>query len=71
MLVTEYNNIGTAITNDNTQVSNDQLQVNLIQSNLSQQLSQADAAIAVLQEQNTYYTSLFQTENANKTAGLD
>ena len=44
--------------------------MNLIQANLSQQLSQADAAIAVLQQQNTFYTNLFQTENANNIAGL-
>jgi hypothetical protein len=44
--------------------------VNLLQTNLQQQLSAADAAIAVLQEQSSYYTDLFQTENANKIAGL-
>jgi flagellar capping protein FliD len=71
MLTTEFSNIGDGITNDENQISNDQTQVNTIQTNLSAQLSAADAAIAVLQEQNQYYTNLFQTENANNIAGLD
>jgi flagellar hook-associated protein 2 len=71
MLATEYANIGNEITDDNSQISDDQNEVNIIQTNLQQQLSAADAAIAVLQEQTTYYTNLFQTENANNMAGLE
>jgi flagellar hook-associated protein 2 len=71
MLVTQYASVGTEVTADQNEIADDQTQVNLIQSNLSQQLSAADAAIAVLQEQNSYYTNLFQTENANNIAGLD
>jgi flagellar hook-associated protein 2 len=71
MLTTQYNNLSSEVTGDEAQLSNDQTRVNLIQTNLQQQLSQADAAIATLQEQNTYYTNLFQTENANNMAGLD
>ena len=41
-----------------------------MQTALQAQLSAADAAIAVMQEQSTYYTNLFQTENANNMAGL-
>jgi flagellar capping protein FliD len=70
MLATEYNNISSEISSDNTQVTNDQAEVNLIQTNLTQQLSAADAAIAVLQEQSTYLSTLNQTENANNIAGL-
>ena len=70
MLTTEFNNIEDEITNDDNQISNDQTEVNTIQTNLTSQLSAADAAIAVLQEQSTYYTNLFQTENANNIAGL-
>jgi flagellar hook-associated protein 2 len=69
-LADEYNNVGNEITSDQSKISDDQTRVNLIQANLSQQLSQADAAIAVLQQQNTFYTNLFQTENANNIAGL-
>jgi flagellar hook-associated protein 2 len=71
MLVTQYASVGTQITSDQSEISDDQTQVNLIQTNLQQQLSAADAAIAVLQEQNSFYTNLFQTENANNIAGLD
>jgi flagellar hook-associated protein 2 len=71
MLVTQYASVETEVTNDQSQISDDQTKVNLIQTNLQQQLSAADAAISVLQEQNTYYSNLFQTENANKIAGLD
>jgi flagellar hook-associated protein 2 len=71
MLTTEFSNIVDGITNDNNQISNDQTRVNTIQANLQAQLSAADAAISVLQEQNQYYTNLFQTENANNIAGLD
>jgi flagellar hook-associated protein 2 len=62
--------LGSEITSDQNIISDDQTQVSNLQTNLQEQLSQADAAIAVLQEQNTYYTNLFQTENANKMAGL-
>ncbi|HEX3745135.1 MAG TPA: flagellar filament capping protein FliD [Bryobacteraceae bacterium] len=70
ILATEYNNLNSQIDNYNTSIANDQATVNLLQTNLQQQLSAADAAIAVLQEQSSYYTDLFQTENANKIAGL-
>ena len=62
--------ISSEITNDNSQISDDQARVNALQTNLQAQLSAADAAIAVLEQQQTFYTSLFATENANNTAGL-
>ena len=70
LLASELTTIANEITTDNSKVSDDQTRVNTIQANLQAQLSAADAAIAVLQEQNTYYTNLFQTENANHMAGL-
>ncbi len=69
-LTAQFNTISTEVTNDQNQVSDDQARINQIQNSLSQQLSAADAAIAVLQQQNTYYTNLFQTENANHNAGM-
>jgi flagellar hook-associated protein 2 len=69
-IVEQYNSIGSEITNDDTQISNDQTQVSTIQTNLQAQLSAADAAIAVLEQQQTFYSNLFATENANNTAGL-
>ena len=70
MLMTEFNNIATQITSEQNQVSHDQDLVSAIERNLQAQLSAADAAIAVLEEQNSFYSTLIQTQNANNIAGL-
>jgi len=69
MLASETSTIESEITTDNDHISDDQNEVNLVQSNLQKQLSAADAAIAVLQQQKTYYTDLFQAEYGNNTNG--
>jgi flagellar hook-associated protein 2 len=69
-LATQLTSVSGEITSDNSQIADDQTRINTLQANLQQQLSQADAAIAVLQQQNTFYTNLFQTENANNIAGI-
>jgi flagellar hook-associated protein 2 len=69
-LAGEITSVKGEITNDQNQISDDQTRVNNIQTSLQAQLSAADAAIAVLQQQSTYYTNLFQTENANHMAGM-
>lgn len=61
-LATEYNAFQTEITNDNQQVTNDQNQIGLMETNLESQLTQADAAIATLQTQQSYFQELFQAE---------
>jgi flagellar hook-associated protein 2 len=58
----DFNATQAEITNDNTQISNDQSNISQLQTNLTAQLSQADAAIATLQSQNTYFQELFQAE---------
>jgi flagellar hook-associated protein 2 len=58
----DYNAIQAEITSDNTQISNDQYNITNLQTNLQSQLSQADAAIATLQSQVTYFGELFQAE---------
>jgi len=58
----ESSSIQSQITSDNTQISNDQARVTTLQTTLQAQLSQADAAIATLQQQDTYYQELFQAE---------
>ena len=58
----DFNATQAEITNDNTQISNDQSNITQLQTNLTAQLSQADAAIATLQSQNTYFQELFQAE---------
>ena len=70
MLAGQFNNVQKQITNDQSQIASVQLRVNILQTNLSRQLSQADAAITVLQQQSSYYSNLFQTMNANHMAGL-
>jgi flagellar hook-associated protein 2 len=58
----ETSSIQSQITSDNTQIANDQARVTALQDSLQAQLSQADAAIATLQQQDTYYQELFQAE---------
>jgi flagellar hook-associated protein 2 len=62
LFAAESSSIQNEITGDNTQISNDQARVTTLQTNLEAQLSQADAAIATLQQQDTYYQELFQAE---------
>jgi hypothetical protein len=40
-----------------------------METNLENELTQADAAIATLEEQKTYYTELFQAEYNNGSSG--
>lgn len=56
------------ITAQNTQITNKQAQLSLMETNLEQELTQADAAIAVLQQQKTFYTELFQAQYPSGTA---
>jgi len=65
LIATDYNSLQTEITSDNSQISTDQTNISQLTSNLQQQLSQADAAIATLQSQVTYFTQLFQAEYGN------
>src|ERR1017187_5406392 len=66
---TEYNALQNQIVNQNQQITDDQARVNLMQTNLQDELTQADAAIAALQSQKTYYTELFQAEYNNNGTG--
>jgi flagellar capping protein FliD len=59
---TEYNAYGTQITTDNQKISDDQTRIGTMETNLEAELSQADAAIANLQAQKSYYEELFQAE---------
>jgi flagellar hook-associated protein 2 len=54
-----YNAFQTQITSKNTLIANDQLRVDQLQKNLQAQLSKADAAIATLEGQKTYFEELF------------
>ena len=66
---TEYNSLQNQIVNQNQQITDDQARVNLMQTNLQDELTQADAAIAALESQKSYYTELFQAEYNNNGTG--
>jgi flagellar hook-associated protein 2 len=64
-LETSVNNITSEITGAQSKLSDDTAQVTTLQNSLMTQLSAADAAIATLQSQTTYFTDLFQAEYGN------
>jgi flagellar hook-associated protein 2 len=65
---TENTELQSQIDAQNTQITNKQAQLSLMETNLEQELTQADAAIADLQEQKTFYTELFQAQYPSGTA---
>lgn len=58
----EFNSLQTEVANENNLISNEEIRVSDLTTNLEAQLSQADALIANLEQQKTYYTELFQAE---------
>lgn len=64
----EYAALQTQINQENQEISADQTRIADMENNLESQLSQADAAIATLQSQKTYYTDLFQAEFSNSSS---
>jgi flagellar capping protein FliD len=67
MLQTEDNSIQNEITSENSYISEQQVTISALQKSLTAQLSAADAAIATLQSQNTYFQDLFTAEYGNGT----
>lgn len=59
LIASTFNAFQTEITSKNTEISNDQLRIDQLQTNLQAQLSKADAAIATLESQKTYFQELF------------
>lgn len=58
----EFTSLQTQVTNENALIANEEVRVNDLATNLTQQLSQADAVIANLEAQKSYYTQLFQAQ---------
>jgi flagellar hook-associated protein 2 len=58
----DYAGLQSQINADNQTITNDQASITLMETNLQNELTQADAAIATLQSQKTYYADLFQAE---------
>jgi len=69
-IASENTTLQSQINTDNTQISNKENQLTLMENNLLSELTQADAAIADLQSQKTFYTELFQAQySTNGTGG--
>lgn len=60
----EENSITQDLTNLNSQIGDQENQINQFQQNLVEQLSQADATIATLQSQVTFFQGMFQMEDS-------
>ena len=63
----EVNSLTSQITDTNTKITSQQANITQLENNLQAQLSQADAAIATLQGQKTYFQELFQAEYGNSS----
>jgi flagellar hook-associated protein 2 len=59
LIASAFNALQTQITSKNTLIANDQLRIDQLQKNLQAQLAKADAAIATLEGQKTYFEQLF------------
>jgi flagellar hook-associated protein 2 len=62
LIKTSENDFQNQITKTNATITADQNQVSLLQTNLTNQMSAADAAIAVMQQQSSYLTEMFQAQ---------
>jgi len=67
IVASDYNSLQATITTDNSQIADQQNLIATLQTNLQQQLSLADAQIATLQAQDTYFQQLFTAEYGNGT----
>ena len=61
-LESDYAGLQSQINADYQTISDDQNRISLMETNLESELTQADAAIATLQSQKTYFADLFQAE---------
>lgn len=68
-LETEYAALQGSINQQNQLIQDDQARITQMETNLEAELTQADAAIATLQAQKTYYTELFQAEYPSNGTG--
>lgn len=69
IFVDANNTIQNQITSDNNQISTDQANITTMQNTMTAQMSQADATIAGLESQLSYYTTLFTDEQNISTNG--
>jgi flagellar hook-associated protein 2 len=64
-IATETQALNTENQNDQTQITNDQTQLTQMQTNLQNQIAEANALIATLQQQTTFLEGLFQADTSN------
>lgn len=65
VISSETQTLDTQSQTDQTRITNDQAQLTLMQTNLDNQISQANALIATLQNQTTFLEGLFQADTSN------
>jgi flagellar capping protein FliD len=65
LIATQNTQLGDEVNNLNSQITDDQSKIQTLENTLQSQLSAADAAIATMQSQKTYYTELFDATYLN------
>ncbi|HUI55979.1 MAG TPA: flagellar filament capping protein FliD [Bryobacteraceae bacterium] len=69
-IASDISSLQDEITNTNNEISDQQDQINTLQTNLSAQLTAADAAIAVLEQQKIFFADMFAVQyGTNSTTG--
>jgi flagellar hook-associated protein 2 len=68
-LEAEYASYGTQIANANQKIADDQARIGAMETSLEAELAKADAAIATLQGEKSYYQELFQAEYPSGLSG--
>jgi len=70
ILTNDINSVQSSITDTNSQITDEENSVSQLQTNLTNQMSAADAMIYSMQQQATYFQQMFAAEQANETGGL-
>jgi flagellar hook-associated protein 2 len=65
VIATETQTLDNQSSNDQTQITTDQAQLTTMQTNLDNQISEANALIATLENQTTFLEGLFQADTSN------
>lgn len=65
IIATETQTLDSQNQSDQTQITNDQAQLTLMQTNLNNQIAQANALISALENQTTFLQGLFQADTSN------
>ena len=69
LIQTAIHSVQGSITNENQQISDQQDRITTLQTNLTSQMAAADAAIATMEQQYSYFYSMFQAMQINARNG--